>query len=161
MATDPRWGRIEETYGSDPYLVGRLGTENAKGIQSQRVAATAKHYAVYSIPFAGSDGWVRTHPMVGEREMFIKYLWPFETVIKNSNLQGVMVSYNDFDGEPIVISKKFLTDFLRVRFGFKGYTVSDSAAFEDIMDKYNITDDIDEAAAMAVDAGMNVRNYRF
>lgn len=116
MATDPRWGRIEETYGSDPYLVGRLGTENAKGIQSQRVAATAKHYAVYSIPFAG---------------------------------------------EPIVISKKFLTDFLRVRFGFKGYTVSDSAAFEDIMDKYNITDDIDEAAAMAVDAGMNVRNYRF
>lgn len=93
--------------------------------------------------------------------MFIKYLWPFETVIKNSNLQGVMVSYNDFDGEPIVISKKFLTDFLRVRFGFKGYTVSDSAAFEDIMDKYNIADDIDEAAAMAVDAGMNVRNYRF
>lgn len=157
VATDPRWGRIEETYGSDPYLVGRLGTENAIGIQSHRVAATAKHYAVYSIPFAGSDGWVRTHPMVGEREMYIKYLWPFETVIKNSNLQGVMVSYNDYDGEPIVISKKFLNDFLRIRFGFKGYTVSDSAAFEDIMDKYNITDDIDEAAAMAVSAGMNVR----
>lgn len=157
VATDPRWGRIEETYGSDPYLVGRLGSENAIGIQSQRVAATAKHYAVYSIPFAGSDGWVRTHPMVGEREMYMKYLLPFETVIKNSNLQGVMVSYNDYDGEPIVISKKFLTDFLRIRFGFKGYTVSDSAAFEDIMDKYNITDDIDEAAAMAVSAGMNVR----
>ena len=157
VATDPRWGRIEETYGSSPYLVGRLGTENVLGIQSQKVAATGKHYAVYSIPFAGSDGYVRTHPMVSEREMYMKYLQPFETVIKNAGMMGVMVSYNDYDGEPIMISKKFLTDFLRKKFGFKGYTVSDSHAFEDIMDKYHITKDIVEAACLALTAGLNVR----
>ncbi|TXH22291.1 MAG: beta-glucosidase [Chitinophagaceae bacterium] len=157
VATDPRWGRIEETYGSSPYLVARLGTENALGIQSQKVAATAKHYAVYSIPFGGSDGYVRTHPMVSEREMYMKYLRPFEYVIKNAALMGVMVSYNDYDGEPIIVSKKFLTDYLRNKFGFKGYTVSDSHAFEDIMDKYHITDDINEAARLALSAGLNVR----
>lgn len=157
VATDPRWGRIEETYGSSPYLVGRLGTENVLGIQSQKVAATGKHYAVYSIPFAGSDGYVRTHPMVSEREMYMKYLQPFETVIKNAEMMGVMVSYNDYDGEPIIISKKFLTDFLRKKFGFKGYTVSDSHAFEDIMDKYHITNNIVEAAYLALTAGLNVR----
>lgn len=157
VATDPRWGRIEETYGSDPYLVSRLGTENVLGMQSQRVAATGKHFAVYSIPFAGMDGYVRTHPMVSEREMYMKYLQPFEAAIRNAKMMGVMVSYNDYDGEPIIVSKKFLTDFLRKKFGFKGYTVSDSHAFEDIMDKYNMTDDIEIAATLALTAGLNVR----
>lgn len=157
VASDARWGRIEETYGSEPYLVGRLGSENALGIQSQGVASTGKHFAVYGVPFAGMDGGVRTHPMVTEREMYMKHLLPFETVIKNAGIMGVMVSYNDYDGEPIIVSKRFLTDFLRTRFGFKGYTVSDSHAFEDIMDKYHITHDIVEAARLALEAGLNVR----
>lgn len=157
VASDPRWGRIEETYGSDPFLVGTLGVANASGIQSKGIASTAKHFAVYSIPFAGSDGYVRAHPMVSKREMMSRLLEPFRIVIQKAKIDGVMASYNDYDGEPIIGSKYFLTDILRRRFGFQGYVVSDSHAFEDLYDKYHVTDNEVDAAKLALDAGMNVR----
>ncbi|MFT4093277.1 MAG: glycoside hydrolase family 3 N-terminal domain-containing protein [Niabella sp.] len=157
VAMDPRWGRIEETYGSDPFLVGTLGVANVLGLQSQGVASTGKHFAVYSIPLAGSDGYVRTHPMIAPREMMAKLLEPFRMVIQQAAMMGVMVSYNDYDGVPIIANKYFLTDLLRKRFGFKGYTVSDSHAFEDLYEKYYVTDNMEDAAAMAINAGLNVR----
>ncbi len=157
VALDPRWGRIEETYGSDPFLVGSLGVANATGLQSQGIASTAKHFAVYGIPLAGSDGGVRTHPMIAPREMMAKLLEPFRMVIEQAGIMGVMVSYNDYDGTPIMASKYFLTDLLRKRFGFKGYTVSDSHAYEDLYEKYFVTDNMVDAAALTINAGLNVK----
>lgn len=157
VALDPRWGRIEETYGSDPFLVGSLGVANASGLQSQGIASTAKHFAVYGIPLAGSDGGVRTHPMIAPREMMAKLLEPFRMVIEQAGIMGVMVSYNDYDGTPIMASKYFLTDLLRKRFGFKGYTVSDSHAYEDLYEKYFVTDNMVDAAALTINAGLNVK----
>jgi beta-glucosidase len=157
VASDARWGRIEETYGSDPFLIGTLGVANASGIQSQGVASTAKHFAVYGIPLAGSDGGVRTHPMIAPREMMSKMLEPFRMAIQEAGIMGVMVSYNDYDGEPIMASSYFLTDILRKRFGFKGYTVSDSHAYEDLYQKYFVTDNMVDAAALTINAGLNVK----
>lgn len=157
VASDPRWGRIEETYGSDPFLVGQLGKQNVLGIQKNGIVSTAKHFAVYGIPVGGRDGGVRTDPHVAPREMWELYLEPFRVAFKEAGAMGTMASYNDYDGVPIIASPYFLTDVLRGQFGFKGYVVSDSHAFEDLFDKYHVATDTADAARMALSAGMNVR----
>ena len=100
LARDPRWGRTLECYGEDPYLVAELGTEMARGIQSQGVASTLKHYAVYSVPKGGRDGDCRTDPHVAPRELHQLYLYPFRRVVREARPMGVMSSYNDWDGVP-------------------------------------------------------------
>jgi len=157
VSSDPRWGRIEETYGSDPFLVGTLGKENIKGIQKSGIISTVKHFAVYSIPVGGRDGNVRTDPHVAPREMWNLYLEPFRMAFQEAGAKGVMVSYNDYDGVPIISSRYFLTDILRNKFGFKGYVVSDSHALEDLFAKHHVAKDTADAAAMALKAGLNVR----
>jgi beta-glucosidase len=157
VASDPRWGRIEETYGSDPFLVGQLGKQNILGIQQNRVVSTVKHFAVYGIPVGGRDGAARVDPHVAPREMWDLYLDPFRVAFKEGKAKGVMASYNDYDGVPIIASRYFLTDILRNQFDFDGYVVSDSHAFEYLMDKHHVAADTVEAAKMALYAGMNVR----
>lgn len=157
VASDPRWGRIEETYGSDPYLVGRLGKQNILGIQQNGIVSTTKHFAVYGIPVGGRDGGVRTDPHAAPREMWELYLEPFRVAFQEAGARGTMASYNDYDGIPIIASRYFLTDILRKRFGFKGYVVSDSHAFEDLFDKHFVAADTADAARLALTAGMNVR----
>lgn len=156
-ARDPRWGRVVECYGEDPFLIGALGTQMAAGIQEQGVAATLKHYAVYSIPKGGRDGNARTDPHVAPREMFQLYLYPFRKVIQDAAPLGVMSSYNDWDGEPITGSYYFLTQLLRQKFGFKGYVVSDSEAVEYLFSKHHVVPDYKGAVKLAIEAGMNVR----
>lgn len=157
VARDPRWGRVVECYGEDPYLIAQLGTQMTKGIQEQGVAATLKHFAVYSVPKGARDGEARTDPHVAPREMHQLYLYPFKQVIKNAQPMGVMSSYNDYDGEPVTGSRYFLTELLRQQFGFKGYVVSDSEAVEYISDKHHVAEDYKEAVRQAVEAGLNVR----
>ncbi|MCW3092989.1 MAG: beta-glucosidase [Ferruginibacter sp.] len=157
VASDPRWGRMEETYGSDPFLVAQLGKQNILGIQKNGVVSTVKHFAVYSIPVGGRDGEVRVDPHVAPREMWELYLEPFRVAFKEAKAKGVMVSYNDYDGVPIISSKYFLTDILRHQFGFDGYVVSDSHAFEDLFAKHHVAKDTADAARLALTAGMNVR----
>lgn len=157
VASDPRWGRIEETYGSDPFLVGQLGKQNILGIQQQGVISTVKHFAVYGIPVGGRDGNVRTDPHVAPREMWNLYLEPFRVGIQEGKAKGVMASYNDYDGVPIIASPYFLTDILRKKFGFKGYVVSDSHAVEDLFAKHHVAVDTADAARLALTAGLNVR----
>lgn len=128
LARDPRWGRVLECYGEDPFLVATLGTQMVKGIQEQGVAATLKHFAVYSVPKGGRDGSVRTDPHVAPREMHQMHLYPFKKVIQDAHPMGVMSSYNDWDGVPVTASYYFLTQLLRQEFGFDGYVVSDSDA---------------------------------
>ncbi|WP_345952924.1 glycoside hydrolase family 3 N-terminal domain-containing protein [Mucilaginibacter sp. PAMB04168] len=157
VASDPRWGRTEETYGSDPYLVSQLGKQNITGIQQNGIISTVKHFAVYSIPVGGRDGSVRTDPHVAPREMWNLYLEPFRVAFQEAKAKGVMASYNDYDGVPIIASKYFLNDILRKQFGFDGYVTSDSHALEDLFAKHHVAQDTADAARLALTAGLNVR----
>jgi len=157
LARDPRWGRVAECYSEDPYLVSELGLVQAQALRATGVASTGKHFAVYSIPKGGRDGEARTDPHVAPREMETLYLWPWERVIRASGMQGVMSSYNDYDGVPISGSKEFLTTILRQRFGFRGYVVSDSDAVEYLASKHHVAADYKEACRQYLEAGGNVR----
>ena len=157
LARDPRWGRVAECYSEDPYLVWELGLVQAKALRAAGVASTGKHFAVYSIPKGGRDGEARTDPHVAPREMETLFLWPWERVIRASGMQGVMSSYNDYDGVPISGSKEFLTTILRQRFGFRGYVVSDSDAVEYLTSKHHVAADYKEACRQYLEAGGNVR----
>jgi beta-glucosidase len=157
VSSDPRWGRMEETYGCDPFLVSMLGKENILGIQENGIISTVKHFAVYSIPVGGRDGGVRTDPHVAPREMWNLYLEPFRVAFQEAHAKGVMASYNDYDGQPIIASHYFLTDILRKQFGFTGYVTSDSHALEDLFAKHHVAKDTADAARMALNAGLNVR----
>lgn len=157
VASDARWGRVESCYSSSPYLNGQLGDAMVEGVQSQGIAATLKHYAVYSIPIGGRDGGVRTHPMVAPREMREIYLEPFREVFETAHPLGVMASYNDYDGVPVIASKWFMDTMLRKTYGFKGYVVSDSRAVEYVWEKHHVAPNYEEAIKQCLEAGLNVR----
>ncbi len=157
LARDPRWGRVVECYGEDPFHVGQLGSAQATALEKNGVASTGKHFAVYSIPKGGRDGQARTDPHVAPREMETLYLWPWERVIRASGMQGVMSSYNDFDGVPVSASHEFMVDILRGRFGFRGYVVSDSDAVDYLASKHRVARDYPEACLQFLEAGGNVR----
>lgn len=159
VARDPRWGRVLECYGEEPYLISALGIEMVKGIQTEGVASTLKHYAVYSIPKGGRDAAVRTDPHVAPREMHELYLYPFKRVIQEAHPWGVMSSYNDWDGVPITASHYFLSELLRGQYGFRGYVVSDSEAVEFVQTKHQVAETYDEAVRQVVEAGLNVRTH--
>ena len=157
LARDPRWGRVVECYGEDPFLVAELGKQMTLGIQEQGVASTLKHFAVYSVPKGGRDGNARTDPHVAPRELHELYLYPFRRVIQEAGALGVMSSYNDWNGEPVTGSHYFLTELLRHQFGFRGYVVSDSKAVEYLSEKHHVAIDYKEAVRQVVEAGLNVR----
>ena len=157
VARDPRWGRISECYGEDPFLVGELGKRMIKGLQQEGLVATPKHFAVYSIPVGGRDAGTRTDPHVAPREMRTLYIEPFRKAFCEAGALGVMSSYNDYDGEPITGSYHFLTEILRHEWGFKGYVVSDSEAVEFLYSKHQVAADAVDGAAQVVNAGLNVR----
>jgi beta-glucosidase len=157
IAQDPRWGRVVESYGEDPYLVGELGKQMIMGLQREGLIATPKHFAVYSIPVGGRDEGTRTDPHVTLREMRTLYLEPFRKAFQEAGALGVMSSYNDYDGEPITGSYRFLTEILRQEYGFKGYVVSDSEAVEYIMTKHKVQPTLEDVAAQVINAGLNVR----
>lgn len=157
LARDPRWGRVVECYGEDPYLVTSLGMEMVDGIQSQGIASTLKHYAVYSVPKGGRDGNARTDPHVAPREMHELYLYPYRKIIGKLHPMGVMSSYNDWDGVPVSASYYFLTELLRQQFGFDGYVVSDSQAIEFVYSKHHVAPDMKDAVRQVVEAGLDVR----
>jgi len=141
VARDPRWGRVLECYGEEPFHIAEMGTQMTLGIQSQNVAATLKHFAVYSVPKGARDGDARTDPHVAPREMHQLHLYPFKRVINEAKPMGVMSSYNDYDGVPVTASSYFLTDLLRQQYGFNGYVVSDSEAVEYVSEKHHVAED--------------------
>lgn len=157
LARDPRWGRVVECYGEDPFLVAQIGLAQIKGIQSQGIASTTKHFAVYSVPKGGRDGDARTDPHVTPREMEEIFLYPFKLAFMEGKAMGTMSSYNDYNGIPITASREFLIDRLRKEWGFEGYVVSDSKAVEYIYTKHHVAANPKEAVRMAVEAGLNVR----
>ena len=158
VARDQRWGRVEDVYGEDPYLVSRLGVEMVKGLQENyTVAATAKHFAIYSVGKGAREGEARTDPQTSPREVENLFMPPFKAAIQEAGLLGVMSSYNDFDGIPITGSEYWLTERLRKDFGFKGYVVSDSGAVEYLYKKHGVASDMKDAVRQSIQAGLNVK----
>ena len=157
VARDPRWGRVVESYGEDPYLVAQLGKQMVKSLQQHGLVSTVKHFAVYSIPIGGRDGNTRTDPQIAPREMKTLLLEPFRAAIQDAGALGVMSSYNDYDGVPITGSYHFLTTILRQQWGFKGYVVSDSRAVDFLYSKHRVADSYENAVIEAVNAGLDIR----
>lgn len=157
VSRDPRWGRVVECYSESPYLAGELGKQMVLGLQENRIVSTPKHFAVYSLPVGGRDEGTRTDPHVAPKEMKTLLLEPFRKAIQEGGALGVMSSYNDYDGEPITGSPYFLTELLRHQWGFHGYVVSDSEAVEFLSSKHHVAANREEGAAMAINAGLDVR----
>jgi beta-glucosidase len=153
VVRDPRWGRVDECIGEDPYLVGTIGTAYVRGLQDAGVDATLKHFLGYSASQAG-----RNHAPVhaGPREIADVFLPPFEMALRDGGARSVMNSYAEIDGVPVAANDELLTDLLRDRLGFDGTVVADyfSVAFLEVM--HGIAADRGEAAALALSAGIDV-----
>ncbi|MGN1353791.1 MAG: glycoside hydrolase family 3 C-terminal domain-containing protein, partial [Alloprevotella sp.] len=158
VGRDQRWGRYEEVYGEAPYLVAELGIAMTNGLQKDAgVAATGKHFIAYSNNKGAREGFSRCDPQMSPREVEMVHVYPWQRVIGETGLWGVMSSYNDYDGFPIQSSYYWLMQRLRGDFGFKGYIVSDSDAVEYLYAKHHTARDMVEAVLQSVRAGLNVR----
>lgn len=153
LARDPRWGRVEETYGEDPLLVADMATAFVKGYQENGVGCTLKHFIAHGSPTGGINC---AGVSGGERELRSLYLPPFQKVIDEADPVCVMSSYNAYDGVPVSGSKYYLTDLLRGEMGFKGYVYSDWGSVERLADYHFVAADLKEAAAMALEAGVDL-----
>jgi beta-glucosidase len=165
VARDPRWGRVEETYGEDPYLVSRMGMAAVRGFQGdarfrgqRRVIATLKHFAAHGQPESCSNcGPVN----VSLRLLRETFLYPFKEAIQKAGAISVMASYNEIDGVPSHANRWLLRDVLRKEWGFKGFIVSDYYAVWELSQKaevggHRVAKDKKDACALAVKAGVNV-----
>jgi beta-glucosidase len=156
VARDPRWGRVEETYGEDPYLVGRIGTAYVRALQAgltDGVAATAKHFLGYAM----SEGGMNHAPVqLGPRELREVYAEPFAAAIRDADLQSVMNSYSSIDGIPCAGDASILTDLLRGELGFDGVVVADYFAVMLLHLHHHVAADNGEAAVLALTAGLDI-----
>ena len=160
LARDPRWGRTEETYGEDPYLVSRIGVAAIQGFQGvdpfidkSHVVATAKHFAVHGQPEGGTNVAPGNYSERVIREYFLK---PFKAAVEEGGVQSVMPSYNEIDGVPSHGNKHLLDDVLRREWGFPGVVVSDYFAIADLNVLHHIVSNNDEAAKLALESGVDV-----
>jgi beta-glucosidase len=161
VARDPRWGRIDETFGEDPYLNGRLGAAAVIGLQgssdgtvdSEHVMATLKHYIAHGTP----EGGLNCSPSIcGTRELRGVHLSPFAHVIRASRPASVMPSYNEVDGVPVHASKWLLDDVLRKELKFDGLIVSDYFGVMRLHEGHRVAATKADAAALAFDAGVQI-----
>src|SRR5215204_6386985 len=158
VGRDQRWGRMEEVYGEDPYLVSRLGVEQVKGLQEDyQVASTLKHFAVYSNNKGAREGQARTDPQTSPREVENVCLPACRAAIEEGGGRGVMSSDNGYDSMRGTGSEYWLSERLRDDFGFRGYVVSDSAAVEYLYNKHAVAADMKDAVRQSIEAGLNVK----
>ena len=160
VARDPRWGRIEETYGEDPYLAARMGVAAVRGFQGtealigpSHVLATLKHMTGHGQPESGTN--VGPAPY-GERTLRDAFLYPFEVAIREAGARSVMPSYNEVDGIPSHANRWLLRDVLRGEWRFDGVIVSDWFAISQLADLHHVAADHAEAARRALAAGVDV-----
>lgn len=152
---DPRWGRGQETYGEDPYLMARMGVAFVKALQGDdptylKLVATPKHFAVHSGPEAGRHSF---NAIVSQYDLWDTYLPAFEATVVEGKAASVMGAYNRTNGEVCCGSVTLLQEILRDKWGFDGYVVSDCAAIVDFYRTHKVVDTPAEAAAMAVKNG--------
>jgi beta-glucosidase len=165
VARDARWGRVEETFGEDPYLISRLGIGAVKGLQGDgtfkdknRLIATLKHFAAHGQPESGSNCGPANF---SERVLRDTYLFPFREVIKKANAKSVMASYNEIDGVPSHANKWLLKDVLRDEWKFDGFIVSDYYAITELGLKPDtisntLAKDKADATILSIEAGVNI-----
>jgi len=153
VVRDYRWGRVEETLGEDPYLVGSVGAAYVRGLESAGIVATLKHFAGYSASRAA-----RNHAPVsmGPREFADVILPPFETAIREGGARSVMNSYSDVDGVPVAADRALLTGVLREEWGFTGTVVSDYWSLAFLRNMHRVVGSFAEAGAVALRAGLDV-----
>ena len=159
LGRDPRWGRTEETYGEDPYLVSRMGVAAIEGLQGtnwkidrHHVMATMKHFAAHGQPESGTN----TAPVnISERELRETFLVPFEAAVKEAHVGSVMASYNEIDGIPSHVNPWLLDKVLRQEWGFRGYVTSDGNGLQMLVETHHVAGDFAEAARKALTAGVD------
>jgi beta-glucosidase len=159
LARDPRWGRTEECYGEDPYLVSRLGMAAVFGWQGRdktigenHVAVTLKHFAGHGQPEGGKN----LAPVnYSERDFRETHLYPFEMAVKRANAQSIMASYNEWDGVPNHVNKKLLTDILRNEWGFNGFIMSDGGGMDVTYRNHLAARDSAESGVLSIMAGID------
>ena len=165
VVRDPRWGRCEETYGEDPYLVSRMGIAAVRGFQGDRkfhdrkhVMATLKHFTGHGQPESGMNC---APANISERVLRETFFYPFKEVLREAKAISVMPSYNEIDGVPSHANKWLLRDILRKEMGFKGFMISDYWALWELSYKpdthgHFVAKDKKESAKLAVEAGVNI-----
>jgi beta-glucosidase len=160
VAREPRWGRIEETYGEDPHLCGAMGkaavigfSGNSLPLAPDKVYATLKHMTGHGQPESGTNIGPAN---VGERTLREEFFPPFEKIIRETQIAAVMPSYNEIDGLPSHANRWLLTDVLRKEWGFKGVTVSDYMAVNELVTRHHLAATPKEAALRAVKAGVDI-----
>jgi beta-glucosidase len=157
VARDPRWGRVEESYGEDPILVGTIGSAYVRGLQNsdlrEGVAATGKHFLGHAMSYGGRN-WGPVQ--LGPRELREVYAEPFATVIRNTGLATIMNSYSSVDGLPCAGSPAILTDLLREELGFTGAVVADYESIIQLMKYHRVAATRGEAGSLALLAGLDL-----
>jgi beta-glucosidase len=157
LARDPRWSRLEETYGEDQVLNGKMGAAMVRGFQGNdlksgiNIISTLKHFTAYGIPEGGHNGGSVT---IGQRELEQAYLLPFRQAIKAGAL-SVMTAYNSIDGVPCSANPWLLKEVLRNDWGFKGFVVSDLGSISGLVGSHHVAATPAEAAAQAINAGLD------
>jgi beta-glucosidase len=159
IVRDPRWGRIEETFGEDPYLVGEMGVAAVLGLQGEgrtlgpgKVFATLKHMTGHGQPEAGNNV---APASISERELRENFFPPFRTVVQRTGIEAVMPSYNEIDGVPSHANHWLLNDVLRKEWGFGGIVVSDYDGVEQLATLHHVVPDLNGAAMLALRAGVD------
>jgi beta-glucosidase len=154
VVRDPRWGRVEETFGEDPYLVAAMGIHYIKGLQGNgELIATAKHFAGHGFPEGGRN-CAPVH--LPERELREVFLLPFEAAVVKAGVGSIMSAYHEIDGIPCTASGKLLTRILREEWGFKGFVVSDYGAVDMLVHTHRTAGGKMDAAKQALEAGVDV-----
>ena len=152
IARDPRWSRVEETMGEDPYLSGVLGTAVVKGMQ-KHVVATLKHLAAYGVPQGGHNA---ANADVGPNRLMHDYLPAFERAVKEGPAGAVMTAYNSIDGVPCTANRWMIEEVLRQSWDFKGVVFADLNAINALYATHHVAADPAEAAALALKAGVDI-----
>lgn len=153
IARELRWGRVEETFGECPYLIAEMGIAFIKGYQKNRITCMPKHFVAHGTP---SGGLNCAQVSGGERELRSLYLYPFRRVIQETDPLALMTCYSAYDGVAVTGSPYYMTDILRGELGFKGYVYSDWGSVERLKTFHAITGDRDEAARLALEAGVDL-----
>ncbi len=158
LAREPRWSRVEETFGEDPYLVSEMGKAVISGLQGdgifgkEQVVSTLKHFAAYGVSEGGHNGGA-VH--LGKRELMESYLYPFKKAIDHGVL-SVMTAYSSIDGIPSTAHKELIQDLLKDTWGFDGFVISDLGSIEGLRNDHHVVETIEAAATISMNAGVDV-----
>ena len=164
LARDPRWGRVEEDFGEDPYLTGQFGLAYVRGMQGESLntdhtlVAEPKHFAAHGSP----DGGTNTSPVhMGERELRTVMLRGFEPAIREGHAMGVMAAYHEIDGIPITADPFLLKQVLREEWNFQGFVLSDLGAIKRLYVDHRVAATPKDATCMAIRSGVDMQFYDF